>query len=35
MELKTDSQFGAMVARIWEALGAEVLKVKARELSNQ
>jgi NitT/TauT family transport system ATP-binding protein len=35
MELKANPQFGALVARIWEALGAEVMKVKARELSNQ
>ena len=32
MELKTDPQFGALVKRIWEALGAEVMKVKHREL---
>jgi len=32
MALKTDLQFGALVARLWNALGDEVLKAKAREL---
>jgi NitT/TauT family transport system ATP-binding protein len=30
--LKSDPQFGATVARIWSALGDEVMKAKAREL---
>jgi NitT/TauT family transport system ATP-binding protein len=29
MELKANPQFGAMVARIWEALGAEVMAVNS------
>ncbi len=30
--LKSDPQFGAMVADIWDALGAEVMRAKEREL---
>ncbi len=30
--LKSDPQFGAMVAEIWDALGAEVMRAKEREL---
>ncbi|MEP7199048.1 MAG: ABC transporter ATP-binding protein, partial [Chloroflexota bacterium] len=32
MALKSEPQFGATVARIWNALGDEVMKVKAKEL---
>jgi NitT/TauT family transport system ATP-binding protein len=31
--LKSDPEFGALVVRIWNALGDEVLKTKARELA--
>ncbi len=33
MDLKTEPKFGALVARLWNALGDEVLKAKARELA--
>jgi NitT/TauT family transport system ATP-binding protein len=35
IQLKTDPQFGAVVARIWAALGDEVLKTRTRELNGR